>query len=61
LESDLDHRIVYSICMEQTEQVGNSRSSRPEVSKLVRAVTQITVVIISYYPQYFAVIAHNAE
>jgi len=47
--------------MEQTEQVGNSRSSRPEVSKLVRAVTQITVVIISYYPQYFAVIAHNAE
>jgi len=31
------------------------------VPKLVRAVTQIKVVIMSYFPQYFAVIAHNIE
>jgi len=31
------------------------------VPKLVRVVTQIKVVIMSYYPQYFAVIAHNIE
>jgi len=31
------------------------------VPKLVRAVTQIKVAIMSYYPQYFAVIAHNTE
>jgi len=31
------------------------------VPKLVRAVTQIKVAIMSYYPHYFAVIAHNTE
>ena len=31
------------------------------VPKLVRAVTQIKAAIMSYYPQYFAVIAHNIE
>jgi len=31
------------------------------VPKLVRAVTHIKVEIVSYYPQYFAVIAHNTE
>jgi len=31
------------------------------VPKLFRAVTQIEVVIRSYHPQYFAVIAHNIE
>jgi len=31
------------------------------VPKLVRAVTQIKVAIMSYYAQYFAVIAHNTE
>jgi len=31
------------------------------VPKLVRAVTQIKVAIMSYYPQYFAVIVHNTE
>ena len=29
------------------------------VPKLVRAFTQIKVAIMCYYPQYFAVIAHN--
>jgi len=32
-----------------------------QYEKLVRAVTQIKVAIMSYYPQYFAVIAHNTE
>jgi len=31
------------------------------VPKLVRVVTQIKVAITSYYPQYFAVSAHNIE
>jgi len=31
------------------------------VPKLFRAFTQINVAIRSYYPQYFAVIAHNIE
>jgi len=31
------------------------------VPKPFRAVTQIKVAIRSYYPQYFAVIAHNIE
>jgi len=31
------------------------------VPKLVRAVTQIKAAIMSYYPQYFAVIDHNKE
>jgi len=31
------------------------------VPKLFRAITQIAVGIVSYYPQYFAVIAHNTE
>jgi len=31
------------------------------VPKLIRAVTQITEAIMSYYPQYFTVIAHNIE
>jgi len=31
------------------------------VPKLFQAVTQIEVAIRSYYPQYFAVIAHNIE
>ena len=36
--------------------------SNPGVAKLVRVVTQIKVAIMSYYyPQYFAVIAHNTE
>jgi len=34
---------------------------KPVVPKLVRAVTQIKVAIVSYYPYYFAVIAHNTE
>jgi len=36
-------------------------SSTPVVPKLVRDVTQIKVAIMSHYPQYFAVIAHNTE
>jgi len=35
--------------------------SRPVVPKLVRVVTQIKVAIMSYYPQYFAMIAHNTK
>jgi len=37
--------------------------SRAVVPKFVRAVTQIKVAVMSYryYPQYFAVIAHNTE
>jgi len=35
--------------------------ANPVVPKLVQAVTQIKVAIVSYYPQYFAVIAHNTE
>jgi len=31
------------------------------VSKLVRAVTQIKVSIMFYYPQDFAMIVHNTE
>jgi len=31
------------------------------VPKLFRAVTQFEVAIRSYYPQYFAVIAHSIE
>jgi len=31
------------------------------VPKFVGAFAQIKVAIISYYPQYFAVIAHNTE
>jgi len=31
------------------------------VPKLVPAVPQIKVAIMSYYPQYFTVIAHNTE
>jgi len=31
------------------------------VPKLVRAVAQIKVAIMSYYPQYFTVIAYNTE
>jgi len=30
-------------------------------SKLVRAVNQIKVVITSYFPEYFAMIAHNTK
>jgi len=30
-------------------------------SQTVRAVTQLKVAIMSYYPQYFAMIAHNIE
>jgi len=35
--------------------------TRAVVPKLFRAVTQIWVTIKSYYPQCFAVIAHNIE
>jgi len=35
--------------------------SKPVVPKLVGAVTKIIVAIMSYDPQYFAVIAHNTE
>jgi len=35
--------------------------SKSVVPKLIRAVTQIKVAIMSYYPQYFAVIAHNTK
>ena len=31
------------------------------VPKFIWAFTQIKVAIMSYYPQYFAVIAHNIE
>jgi len=31
------------------------------VPNLVRGVTQIKIVIMSYYPQYFAVNAQNTE
>jgi len=31
------------------------------VPKLFRAVTQIKVAIMFYYPRYFAVTAHNIE
>jgi len=31
------------------------------VPKLVRAVTQIKVAIMSYHPQHFTVIVHNTE
>jgi len=33
----------------------------PVVPKFVRAVTHIKVAIMPYYPQCFAVIAHNIE
>jgi len=36
-------------------------SPKAMVPKPVRAVTQITVATMSYYPQYFKVIAHNTE
>jgi len=36
-------------------------SVKPVVPKYFRAVTLIKVAIMSYYPQYFAVIAHNTE
>jgi len=44
-------------------QVIPSRASSSVVPKLVRAVPQIKAAIRSYeyYPQYFAVIAHNIE
>jgi len=38
---------------------GHATMCNAVVPKLVRAVTQIKVAIMSYYPQYFAVIAHN--
>jgi len=31
------------------------------VPKLIRAVTQTKAAIMPYYPQYFALIAHNTE
>jgi len=31
------------------------------IPKLFRAIAQIKVVIMSYYPQYFAVMAHKTE
>jgi len=34
---------------------------RAVVPKLVRAATQIKVAMMSYYPRYFAEIAHNTE
>ena len=34
---------------------------RPVVPKLGRAPNEIKVAIMPYYPQYFAVIAHNIE
>jgi len=34
----------------------NCLSSRTAVPKLIRAIVQIKVAILSYYPQYFAVI-----
>jgi len=49
-----DDLICASSCIEP-------RISMPVVPKLVRAVTQMKVAIMSYYPQYFAVIAHNIE
>ena len=39
----------------------SSKGTRTVVPKLVWAVTQIKATIMSYYPQYFAVIAHNTE
>ena len=39
----------------------NCLSVKPVVPKLFQAVTQIKVAIMSYYPQYFAVVAHNTE
>jgi len=36
-------------------------STSPVVPNLVRGVTQIKIVIMSYYPQYFAVNAQNTE
>jgi len=39
----------------------SSKRARTVVPKLVWAVTQIKATIMSYYPQYFAVIAHNTE
>ena len=41
--------------------LGVAAAGRSVVPKLIRAFTQIKVVIMSYYPQYFTVIAHNAE
>jgi len=35
--------------------------SKSVVPKLVQTFTQIKVAIVSYYPQYFAVVAHNTE
>jgi len=35
--------------------------SKSAVPKLIRSVTQIKVANMSYYPQYFAVIAHNEK
>jgi len=38
-----------------------TRRFKSVVPKLVRAVTQIKVGIMSFYPKYFAVIAHDIE
>jgi len=46
-------------CLIKTLQLFNSFT--PVVPKLVHAVTQMKVAIMSYYPQYFAVIAHNMQ
>jgi len=51
-------------CTEETSEAKICRSSSRfaiVVPKLVRAVAQIKVAIISYHRQYFAVIAHNTK
>jgi len=47
-------------CLQKLLSAGGG-SSNAVVPKLVRAVTENKVAIMSYYPQYFAVIAHNTE
>ena len=54
----------HTLGADQTSQFRGSKFflySKPVVPKLVRAVTQIKVAIMFYYPQYFAVITHDTE
>jgi len=52
--------VELNICFSQTRSC-DFYAFKAVVPKLFRAVTQIKIAIRSYYPQYFAVIAHNIE
>ena len=48
-------------CLQNTAQTSIILSTKSVVPKLLQALTQIKVEAKSYYPEYFAVIAHNME